>query len=68
MQPQARQVRIILFAIYIYKLRIYYTHKVNKMLNGKEIKSIKNMVITVTPWGAVFSGGSVTFNSRKASG
>ncbi len=33
------------------------------MLNGKEIKSIKGMVIAVTPRGAVFSGGSVTFNS-----
>lgn len=34
------------------------------MLNGKEIKSIKNMVITVTPWGAVFSGGSVNLNNQ----
>lgn len=34
------------------------------MLNGKEIKSIKNMVITVTPERTVYSGGSVIFNNN----
>ncbi|HCI6743164.1 TPA: hypothetical protein NPP67_004228 [Klebsiella variicola subsp. variicola] len=33
------------------------------MLNGKEIKCIKDMVLTVTPERPVYSGGSVTFHN-----
>ncbi|MFQ1432461.1 hypothetical protein ACJWRY_01830 [Klebsiella pneumoniae] len=33
------------------------------MLNGKEIKCIKGMVLTGTPEHSVYSGGSVTFHN-----
>ncbi|HCI6032386.1 TPA: hypothetical protein NPN71_004205 [Klebsiella quasipneumoniae subsp. quasipneumoniae] len=33
------------------------------MLNGKEIKCIKGMVLTGTPERPVYSGGSVTFHN-----
>ncbi|HBW2749353.1 hypothetical protein [Klebsiella variicola] len=33
------------------------------MLNGKEIKCIKDMVLTGTPERPVYSGGSVTFRN-----
>lgn len=33
------------------------------MLNGKEIKSVKDMVITATPERIVYSGGSVTLHN-----
>ncbi|HHU4114133.1 TPA: hypothetical protein ACUB6X_002693 [Klebsiella pneumoniae] len=33
------------------------------MLNGKEIKCIKGMVLTGTPERPVYSGGSVTFRN-----
>lgn len=33
------------------------------MLNGKEIKCVKDMVLTGTPEFPVYSGGSVTFHN-----
>ncbi|WP_343528699.1 hypothetical protein, partial [Klebsiella variicola] len=36
------------------------------MLNGKEIKCIKDMVLTGTPERPVYSGGNVTFHNPVA--
>lgn len=46
--------------------RHHHNQKVNKMLNGKEIKSVKDMDLTGTPEWPVYSGGTVTFHTPVA--
>ena len=50
-----------------YSEAITKQQEVNKMLNGKEIKCIKDMVLTGTPERPVYSGGNVTFHNPVAS-
>ncbi|HBT3219994.1 hypothetical protein [Klebsiella pneumoniae] len=47
------------------KFRVLFLEEGKKMLNGKDVKLMKDVAVTEGPEGPVYSGGRVTFHDHE---